>query len=421
MIENFSFGQQVRYIRKEKKINQADLAKGICSTSYLSKIETGTICPSEDIKSMISRKLGLGAEEENADAEELLRSWYEHLLKKNKNLSRGLFLELSQKELSDSQKAKYQIFSIFHFIQSKELKQVPRLIRQLFAKETQLSSNSRYYFYKALGFYYYHTNKFEKSYSFLKKAMNLVSMLALTDLETADLYYAYALAASRLGKTPVCLKYAHSSLSLFQSLYFLNRCVDCHVLLGITYRRSGNFEEAIHQYQTALELAEKAEYTSINMTVEYNLGYLYGLMGDPEKAITHYTAILQKHDGLPTRAYVQTILSLSAELYKIQSYDKANSWIQRGLKIIADNPELKSGFTDEFTFYQLLLAGQTAELDKIMYSQVIPSLLKNKDHFTCSFYCLLLADSFFAQGKYKNSSKYYAGSREFLHMAIFNK
>lgn len=422
MLEKFTFGQQIKYVRTIKKINQNELAKGICSISYLSKIENGVIYPSEEIKNLLIKKLGIEDSTLNNEfGEREIQGFYNFLLNKDIQNAEKVYKELLNKDFSEALNLRFEVISIFYFVERKQFKELPQLIQSIFSKEAQLPSELRYFFYKALGYYYYHTQKAEKSLYFFEKSVSLVTMFTLNNLEIADLYYAYSLAAARLKKTAICLKYCQSALEIYQELYLLKRCVDCHVLLGITHRRNNNMEEAISQYKTALDLAGQIHYKDISLTIQHNLGFLYGVIGELDKAIDLFQEILSKEDQLTPYVHVQTILSLVKELHKRNNNKEAFQLVQKGFELLIKHPDLKNQFYLEFNFYNLLLLDKYEELQKLLFSKVVPALEMEKKYFSLSNYCLFLGDHHYANGKYKNAAKYFAYSREFLNKSNLTK
>ncbi|WP_226535515.1 helix-turn-helix domain-containing protein [Fictibacillus halophilus] len=56
---NLNLNEQIRYYRNSLNLSQTALASGICSVSYLSKIENGLTKPSDEIYSLLFYRLGL--------------------------------------------------------------------------------------------------------------------------------------------------------------------------------------------------------------------------------------------------------------------------------------------------------------------------------------------------------------------------
>lgn len=57
-MEKYSIGEIIRYLRKEQKLTQEELADGICSNVTISRIESGTQMPSDRIINQLLERLG---------------------------------------------------------------------------------------------------------------------------------------------------------------------------------------------------------------------------------------------------------------------------------------------------------------------------------------------------------------------------
>ncbi len=57
-MEKYSIGEIIRYLRKEQKMTQEELAEGICSNVTISRIESGTQMPSDRIINQLLARLG---------------------------------------------------------------------------------------------------------------------------------------------------------------------------------------------------------------------------------------------------------------------------------------------------------------------------------------------------------------------------
>ena len=119
--------------------------------------------------------------------------------------------------------------------------------------------------------------------------------------------------------------------------------------------------------------------------------------------------------------HVQTILSLVKELHKRNNNKEAFQLVQKGFELLIKHPDLKNQFYLEFNFYNLLLLDKYEELQKLLFSKVVPALEMEKKYFSLSNYCLFLGDHYYANGKYKNAAKYFAYSREFLNKSNLTK
>ena len=84
---HYKIGQTIKFFRQLNNMNQDTLAVGICTTSYLSRIENDLVEPNETVYRMLFEKLQLDFTayvEEDRHQEELLEQIYEKLLSNEK-------------------------------------------------------------------------------------------------------------------------------------------------------------------------------------------------------------------------------------------------------------------------------------------------------------------------------------------------
>ena len=65
-------GERIRYVRMHKGLTQGELVSGICSITYLSRIESGKIKPSSSFIKKVSKKL-------DVDSDYLINGNYEEI------------------------------------------------------------------------------------------------------------------------------------------------------------------------------------------------------------------------------------------------------------------------------------------------------------------------------------------------------
>lgn len=59
---NVAIGAKIKELRKKRNLTRSQLAEGICSVSYISRIESGTRCPNSLIIRQFSKKLGISGD-----------------------------------------------------------------------------------------------------------------------------------------------------------------------------------------------------------------------------------------------------------------------------------------------------------------------------------------------------------------------
>ncbi|WP_138417109.1 helix-turn-helix domain-containing protein [Aquibacillus sediminis] len=76
-------GDFIKLHRKNANMTQDQLSLGICSVSYLSKIENNDVIPSEQIRSLLFSRLGMNQEssfeEETETLHHDLTAWYQSI------------------------------------------------------------------------------------------------------------------------------------------------------------------------------------------------------------------------------------------------------------------------------------------------------------------------------------------------------
>lgn len=55
-------GERIRQVRMHKGLTQGELVSGVCSITYLSRIESGKIKPSSSFLIKVSKKLGVNCD-----------------------------------------------------------------------------------------------------------------------------------------------------------------------------------------------------------------------------------------------------------------------------------------------------------------------------------------------------------------------
>src|SRR5690625_407489 len=77
-------GKAIRYFRIKANMTQSELAKGIISESYLSKIENGRVKIPMDIYLLLCEKIGVDPySNEDSDFPKICNRWFIYLLNKN--------------------------------------------------------------------------------------------------------------------------------------------------------------------------------------------------------------------------------------------------------------------------------------------------------------------------------------------------
>ncbi|WP_224654526.1 tetratricopeptide repeat protein, partial [Escherichia coli] len=66
------------------------------------------------------------------------------------------------------------------------------------------------------------------------------------------------------------------------------RVLDCYILIGISYKRSDKFQEALEAYSKALQISEEFNLHNEKGIIYHNIGTLNSAMGKNNQAIEYY-------------------------------------------------------------------------------------------------------------------------------------
>jgi hypothetical protein len=280
-------------------------------------------------------------------------------------------------------------------------------INQLKEISTTFSGKQKYYWFKFNGNYHSITEEDSKALQFYTMAEDLIAKNDLPDEEIADLQYVLGVTYSKLRLTSEAQSYANKALDFYRQIYNFSRCAECHLILGISYRRIQNYDKAIKNYQLAKQLAEHDHNTEIIQLTHLNLGYLYYVKGNTKEAIKHLDMIVNEEEAsLEDRLLALT--SIIEEHYRSNDYNEAKVRIYQGLEWINKtdkNDYLK--FYYEIKTYLYLIDKKNEKFEQLMVNDFIPFLEDQKDFARLTNYATLLANYFEDLHRYKSATKYY--------------
>jgi HTH-type transcriptional regulator, quorum sensing regulator NprR len=420
-----SFGQKIKQLRTMRKIKQFELASGICSVSYLSKVESDSIIPSEEIKDLLLAKLNIHTDVVGFDQKfyQELNQWKLHLTNFEKEEADNLFKELSSMTgpfIKNELLLKFKIFTIKYYQLKGDFIKAAKLINEMKPLEPDLSLENKYYFQRYVGEHHYYQLQFKDALEYLLECEKILPLQLIENGDRAQLYYSIALSANKTDKFHISITYSKKALELYQSLYSLERCTDCHIILGIAFKRIANFEESLVQYKTAITLATSINCKKNIYICNHNLGQLYSFMGEINEAFKYYYICYESSDDISSEFKIETIISIIQDLYKIGENSKLRVWIDRGRKFCESNigNEKKSFFMKVFHFYEDLYNKNFESLQKILDDTIISYFEENQKLLDLSEILRSAADYEYSNSRYKLAALFYKMSRDYLKKSL---
>ncbi|MEK4565978.1 helix-turn-helix transcriptional regulator [Alkalihalobacillus sp. FSL R5-0424] len=334
-------GERIREIRIHQGLTQTELIKGICSNTYISKVENGKTKPSYSFILKVAKVLNVDPEflinvnETNIEPE--IHRVYELFLQSEDISDQDLsFLKLHARENhSNSTLIKiYYVLISYHTMRSIDeahffVEQAKNTISHTLSEaESELSnyfnSLSRYFYFtknysEALLYADLHINSLQPEDGLLREGkayFNLASIRTITDedLELARIY-------------------SKRALHIFESENFKKGVGNTLTELAIQYHRN-------ELYDKSLEMLDKLSTFSSNYRkdfyapiLEYNYGRVYHKLKKYDKAIEHYFKSIKIDELSGEENTIYAIKCLAEISIKQKKWEEANNYLEKGFSL----------------------------------------------------------------------------------------
>ncbi|OZU88627.1 hypothetical protein CIL03_10035 [Virgibacillus indicus] len=282
-----SYGIKIKHLRIKKNMNQQDLSNGICSISYLSKIENNVVKPNREIIDLLCKKIGISLHELQTEEELLLKMKCEltelnHLIRRKETNIVFKFSEILKRyEALNSPQANVikLIFELRITLLSSDRIKSTAIYNEIIENRDYKPNWIEPYYYLFCGLYHYMIDSLEQALSFYKKAEKGVQA------NKEEVYYQLALVYSRLGNFSLSTLYLIRAYDIFVKKMDYELCTNCNLLLGINYRKMGELQKSKENYfKITQNLSPKRDKETLGK-VHHNLGLIYSDEGDSTKSI----------------------------------------------------------------------------------------------------------------------------------------
>ncbi|WP_373895320.1 helix-turn-helix domain-containing protein [Virgibacillus sp. CBA3643] len=405
-------GSFIKLQRQKKEMTQGELAKGVVSLSYLSKIENKKTEASPEVIQMLCTRLGIQLDNElETTIQEKCKEWYsmlfavndkEEIVEKYHEVQALMDTNLTNSLLL------FEIHKVRFYLVLGKFDEALDKINELNDVSSSFDNLHQFYWYKFRGNYNSLNGDFNQANRLYKLAEEKINQIELEDQEIGDLQYTVAVTHSKLRNTLEVIDYASKAMDVFQREYNFIRCAQCHILLGISYRRIKMYDKAIKNYNLAKHLGELNKDNQVIQLTNLNLGYLHAAKGDTEDAI-NYFAEVAGDERVAHSERLGAITALIKEYYTIFNYDKSEEMIKKASELL--EIAKKDVYTGLFEYiiqtYTYAINREDEKFRMLVTDTFIPYLKDNKDYANLVIYSKMLAEHFEELGKYKESVKYY--------------
>ncbi|WJE15544.1 helix-turn-helix transcriptional regulator [Halobacillus sp. ACCC02827] len=416
------YGKVLRFHRVKQGLTQNQLADGIISPAYLSKIENNQTVPASEVLEMLYERLGLEFHDASYShpSKEKLKKWYEAIMFKRKEEARRLKEELlSQQDMRNNHHLYiyYKLYSIRHFLLENEVEEAYEAWSEIKQHLDTFDDEMKYYYHLSNGLLQYYRSDFEESFQQLMKAEVLSRSMNMESWEVSDLFYHLALSSSQAHHVSASIFYTEQALRIYKDHYDLGKSADCHLILGISFSRLQNHEKARENYESALKIASQTKDHQQLKLVYINMAVLDSNLDNHTLSIEHYKKSLEYTEASSSTydiyEYMNIIHGLILEHYLIGNKEGCLYWVNEGKKRLVDFPSKEH--TYHFDVFQKILTNAPDTLE-FLEDEVLPYFKEMKDPEYVIRYAKFLADLFEKQRMYKRSSEYLR-----LAMQLLNK
>ncbi|WP_231572573.1 helix-turn-helix transcriptional regulator [Halobacillus sp. BBL2006] len=414
------YGKVLRFHRVKQGLTQNQLADGIISPAYLSKIENDQTVPAFEVLELLYERLGLDFHDSsyNHPSKEKLKEWYEAIVFKQADDAQRLKEELlQQKETLDNHHLYifFELFRIRHLLLENEIDGAYEAWGNIRQHKDTFDEEMEFYFHLGAGLVKYYKGDFEEAFQELMEAKNYSASLKVEEWELSDLYYLLSLSSSQSNYISASIYYADQALVIYQKHYNLIKSADCHILLGINYARLKNYGKALENYHLVSKIATQTRN-------HYQLGVIYHNIGVIESRRGQYdTALMNYKRSLPYRRETasdyeifETIHCLVLENYKLKEFEECMYWIDEGFKHLNSSPLDTSSQEVHLNIYQMLIQDNST-LSEYLANEAIPLFQQSKQHRFVIRYSVIISDLLEAERSYKKSTKYLRLAIELLN------
>lgn len=408
-------GEKIRYFRKVKNLSQQELAAGICSIPYLSKIENGVTQPSDEIQQHLAARLEIRLDSMNENT--IIRNYVElfhSLYQRDYESAEQKFQTLTATHSkSIDEEILHKIFkSIYLLLAKDELQEVQLLLDEVAYLDGVMNGEKAFYYLLARGQLCFYLNDFEDAFHYFLKAEKQLEENRFQEWEKGYLFYVIGVTANHLYKNIVALEYIKEALNIFEKNYFFKRCADCRIVLAIINLRFKNIDESSNQLLLAETIANTFDDEVLKGIIYHNLGSIATHKGEAEKAIELFSQSMDAKEKEPLSAKIMTIHALVKEYNKTNQPEKGLVLIDSWLEQVQADP-LNRGYELHLLYFKHLFKFGEIDAD-FMVKELIPYFEQRNEWIHLADYYPILGNYFENQQKYKQASQYYSLAFEAL-------
>lgn len=418
-------GNIIKHERKKQGMKQGVLAKGICSPSYLCKIENNQVESSSEILSLLLERLNIKiniSEKNSIDnidyRKELLEIYEEVRRLKSIKLTQEKYNDLLKKQSRYSSRTAYCDYKLVVLNMLLMLhKTSPEIERELSLfnnQESDLDNLQLYLYKKCMAIHHYHNHHYELASLIFDQTILIYPQRYFDDFEKADLNYMNALAKLANNQYLASINEIKLSTNYFIDNLMFTRVIECLLVEGISYQKVQNLNKSQEIYLKALKFSMESNNEKYNAIIYQNLGSVTAAIGDLNLSLEYYLNSLDLKVDVEDQ--LLTIFSIIQVYSRKMDKNNMQIWLEKGLKLIENKKNLQSYYYHFNIYKQLFLQFN----DLKFLNSAIKYFEDIKDYRHTYKYGIKVAELLKLNGKYKQASEYFEKSISYKNYKILH-
>lgn len=291
-------GERIRQLRIHKQLTQKELTEGICSITYLSRIENGQINPSAEFLRKVSKRLGYDLTELSVpNRDEKTLEIVENYKQSEKISEEDLSYLLVQTYELNSTKINLHLYGVLlrYYTTKGEIEQarsIFNLSKRFISGEISEGLEEEYFYYfLACGNYFYYFQDFERANHYYSKGESL--LIDRDNLDAAKLYYNLSLVKQRTyDNQEVSLYYSQKAYDIFKNYGEKKYIITVLITLGVQYQLNNELDTSMDCLKKAeaiiVEDKESEKFVNYIAMIQHNMGRIFERKRDYQGAVTYY-------------------------------------------------------------------------------------------------------------------------------------
>ncbi|MBD1379484.1 tetratricopeptide repeat protein [Metabacillus arenae] len=404
------YGKLVFYSRTNKQMTQQELSIGICSITYLSKLENSKITPNMETLALLLERLDIDINEIDRNKFFIinnLEEWYKSIIQRDEpsvidHLKEKIDLQIKNAH-STNLIYYYHLVSLRYSIHKKNKKDAEEIMEILIKGKDKFGAHQKAYFEYFLGLYYC-TIKADSPRG-LVHFENIIYFFNDPTHVDPEFFFHLSLTYTNTYNTPMAVTYAEKALNIFNSKLWFKRSLECQLLLGVNYGRLKEYSRAIEILNKIINVSKGFEDKVIFAKALHNLGFIHSKLHNYEEAIKYYLHALDYIDT-PSKIYLNVVIELASVLIKNNQKQEALAWVNKTLSE-SNKYQWPSTKLVELEIIKYQLINTDSELISYLENTAIPKFVQSNDFGLMSQYYETLGKSYKKLHQYKKSSHYY--------------